>query len=165
MSIREHFAEQLADSIVCTGRYMPSLSREEAIQELKHGGRFTPPLTTSGETAEEYYDRKNLEFSQHEGERMLFFMREGPAVHAPATMKVEILSVWESDLEKVLEGYEIVPTRPRRDGPFFPKFRKKVAEVTQVCRSCGDTKLVEGLDFYGCSPSYETCGDCHCAPD
>lgn len=155
MNIRDYFIDQLATAKPSPGNFQMGRSYEEAVEAIQRC--HEPPI--QWHEAKARLDERNAEFKLHEGERQLYYMLEVPSDDI-TKISIEVLRIWESELD-TLKDYEYVfTTNPRAGGTPIPKFRKPPTpqvEKKYMCVLCQDEGLVEGLDFYGCSPTYETC--------
>ena len=102
----KYFKEQLEKSQASDGDYLKDKSFDEAVKQFMDRTRHTVmdetltprEKTKSREEAEEYINGKIQEWKDHEGQKLLFFLLQQSPTH------VEIVKVWESDLEKTLKN-------------------------------------------------------------
>lgn len=110
---RACFQPQLIKTNPCNGDYLNGRSLSEAKREyMQSRGTVTPPL--GGEPAkfdvDAFFERKIQEWKDHEGERLLFMMVE---YRAPKKdIRIEILKVWEGDLDSLAHKYSFLELTP-----------------------------------------------------
>lgn len=166
--MKKYFSYQLANCEPNSGDFLGDRTFDRAVIELMTAyPTHVPGASLTEDQAQKMITEKIQELKKHAGEYQLYYMLEtvkpgaNPNLPGAHSIDLEVRVIWESDLAE-LEQLEYLRGGDGDRHMSMPRFRKK--QVSE-CRVCGDTKLVEGLDFYGCTPSYETCGACHCAPD
>lgn len=164
MNIKQYFSHQLAETKPHTGDYLRGRTREDVVDSIMSFEHGTHGEDTPSSEAEAQFRRSRIdhhvraaieEYKKRAGDRELYFMVENVKMTdaGSTAISVEIRKVWESELANFgLEQYEYVRGGDSKDN--MPRFRK----IVPTCEICGDTGIVQGLDFIGGSPTFESCG-------
>lgn len=153
-STKNLFAHQIESGEPSNGDYLEGKTFDEMVDlRLKQSAAFN----TTREQMEEFVHSRIKEWKEHEGEHLLFFLREKENSTGEVG-SVEILKVWESDVEALFDEHVLVEmAAPENAIPLHLPRLQLIQKKQPMCSLCNDEGLVEGQDSYGCTPGFETC--------